>query len=63
MTALTFWSSENKFILNSMFISNDTLAARASNYTGPVDLLSRPPTLSFLLPLTVDANQVTLLYR
>jgi hypothetical protein len=64
VTALTFWSSENKFISNLMFISNDTfLAARYNNYTGPVDLLSRSPTSPFLPPSKVDANQVTLLYR
>ena len=65
VTALAFWCSENKFISKLMFISNDTfLAACDNNYTGPVDLLSRSPTSSYLLPSKgVDTNTVTLMYR
>ena len=64
VTALTFWSSEKRFISNLKFISNDTfLAARDDTYSGPLNLLSRSPTSSYLVPSTVDANQVTLMYR
>ena len=64
VTALTFWSSENKFMSKLMFISNDTfLAAHYNNNTGPVNLLSRSPTSQFLLPSKVDANQFSLMYR
>ena len=63
VTALAFWSSENKFISKLMFISNDILAARYDNYTGPVNLLSRSPTSPYLVPSKVDANQFTLMYR
>ena len=64
VTALTFWSSENRFITKLMFISNDTfIAARDSNYTGPVNLSSRSPTSPYLLPSKVDASQAALLYR
>ena len=65
VTALAFWSSENQFISKLMFNFNDTfLAARDNNYTGPVNLLSRSPTSSYLLPSKgIDVNQVTLMYR